>query len=276
MAIRFLSPWFKNKKQKRRPQIFDGMTKNLFEGDEFGNYILQFKDQIESEDFQIHPFPGKGAIANRFSELIMQRLEDAQVQTHLIKRLNMTEQLIKPVEPFPFTVSTHNIASGTFASRLGLADLSALSRPVVEFNIKLRHDESRTIAGIHIDALNWARQHEMDYLYFIIGRVNDLLIGQFQALGLRLLNFTVEFGRHYKANAPEDTLILLSDELSPECVTVQDIESGDVLNLFIKNDINYTLNISNYLEIAKRFKAIPPEASSDTGSGATISFLTKN
>lgn len=275
MAISFLSPWLKGRKQQRRRQIFDGVTKSLFESDESGNYILHFKDQIESKDFEIHSFPGKGSIANRFSELMMQRLEEAQVATHFIRRLNMSEQLVKPVETFPFTVSTHNVATGTFASRLGLTDLSILSRPVVEFNVKLRHNESKTIAGIHIDALNWTRQHEVDYIYFVIGRINDLLIGQLQALGLRLLNFTVEFGRHYNSSSQEDNLIILSDELSPECFTVQDIITNKIIHLFTKKDQGYILDIPNYLAITQRFGLIP-EISKDFSSFETISFPTKN
>lgn len=261
MAISFLSPWFDSKKKIRRPQIFEGMTKNLFQGEDPGTYVLHFKDFIESKDYEIHSFPGRGVIANRFSEMMMLRLEDTHVATHFVKNLNMSEQLIKSIEMLPFRVVVHNQAIGDFAARLGIEEFSILERPIIEFQMKLRHQKDKIITAMHLDALNWARQYEIDYLYFIAGRVNDNLLGQFQSLGLRLLSFSLEFGRQYRSHGAEDTLILLADELSPENFLVQDVATKAILNIFDEDETGFTLNIKNYLEIAKRFGIIPSSVS---------------
>lgn len=275
MAISFLSPWFDSKKKIRRPQIFEGLTKNLFQGDEPGTYVFHFKDCIESKDYELHPFPGRGAIANRFSELIMTRLEDVHVPTHFIKNLNMTEQLIKSIEMLPFRVVVHNQAVGDFAMRLGIDEFSILERPVIEFQIKLRHQKDKIITAMHLDALNWARQYEIDYLYFIAGRINDNLLGQFQSLGLRLLSFSLEFGRQYRSHSAEDTLIILADELSPENFLVQDMATKDILNIFDEDEDGFTLNIGHYLEIAKRFGIIPSSPPGDEQEGPKTVWLSK-
>ncbi|WP_052046007.1 phosphoribosylaminoimidazolesuccinocarboxamide synthase [Candidatus Paracaedibacter symbiosus] len=257
MAIRFLSPWLDHKKKSRRPQIFEGVTKKLFQGADPGTYVLNFKDYIESKDYKIHPFPGKGAMANKFSETMMSRFEEVHVATHFIKRLNMSEQAVKAVEMLPFRVVTHNQAVGDFAARLGIEEFSIMERPVIELHMKLRHQKDKIVTAMHLDALNWVRQHEIDYLYFIVGRINDNLLGQFQGVGLKLLSFSLEFGRDYRANMLEESLILVADELSPENLLVQDVETGKVLTIFEEDETGFTLNIANYLEIAKRFGVIP-------------------
>lgn len=258
MAIRFLAPWFNNKKKTRRPQIFEGLTKSLFQGEDPSTHILQFKDQVELPNYTLEPFPGKGAMANRFSELLMKRLEEVHISTHFIKRLNMSEQLVKPLEMLPFRVVIHNRVVGDLAARLGIAEFSELERPIIEFHMKLRHQKDKIITAMHLDALNWVRQYEIDYLYFVAGRVNDNLLGQFQGLGLRLLSFSVEFGRLYAPHLNEETLLLLADDLAPENFLVQDTTTGNILHIFEEKENGFILNQKNYLDITKRFGLIPP------------------
>lgn len=271
MAIRFLAPWLKSKKRTRRPQVFEGLTKSLFQGEEPGTYTLQFKDQIESPDYVLHPFPGKGAMANRFSELLMKRLEEVRVSTHFLRSVNMYEQVVKSLEMLPFRVVIHNKVVGDLALRLGIPEFSELERPIIEFHMKLRHDRDKVITAMHLDALNWVRQYEIDYLYFIAGRINDNLVGQFQGVGLRLLNVNLEFGRHYMPNGLEETLLLLADDLAPENFLVQDIATGNILTIFEQNDGQVTVNTANYLEIARRFGMVPLSAS-EGGQEETLMF----
>jgi phosphoribosylaminoimidazole-succinocarboxamide synthase len=271
MAIRFLAPWLKSKKRTRRPQVFEGLTKSLFQGEEPGTYTLQFKDQIESPDYVLHSFPGKGAMANRFSELLMKRLEEVRVSTHFLRSVNMCEQVVKSLEMLPFRVVIHNKVVGNLALRLGIPEFSELERPIIEFHMKLRHDRDKVITAMHLDALNWVRQYEIDYLYFIAGRINDNLVGQFQGVGLRLLNVNLEFGRHYVPNGGEETLLLLADDLAPENFLVQDIATGNILTIFEQNNGQFTVNNVNYLEIARRFGMVPL-STSEAGQEETLMF----
>ena len=67
------------------------------------NLVIQhFKDDATAFNNQKKAtVEGKGVLNNRISEHILQNLNQVGIKTHLIKRLNMREQLIKLVEIIP-------------------------------------------------------------------------------------------------------------------------------------------------------------------------------
>ena len=81
-------------RQTRRKELFNGRTKILFDGPEPGTLVLYFKDSLDQKE-DLEASSAHGALNNRFSELLMQRLNQIGVETHLIKRLNMREQLVR-------------------------------------------------------------------------------------------------------------------------------------------------------------------------------------
>ena len=62
---------------------------------------------------------GKGVLNNRISEHILNNLNQVGIKTHLVKRLNMREQLIKLVEIIPIEVIVRNIATGSLTKDSG-------------------------------------------------------------------------------------------------------------------------------------------------------------
>ena len=79
---------------------------------------------------------GKGVLNNRISEHILANLNQVGIKTHLIKRINMREQLIKLVEIIPIEVIVRNIATGSLTKRLGVTDGTILEKPLIEFCYK--------------------------------------------------------------------------------------------------------------------------------------------
>ena len=71
---------------------------------------------------------GKGVLNNRISEHILNNLNQVGIKTHLVKRLNMREQLIKLVEIIPIEVIVRNIATGSLTKRLGVTDGTVLRK----------------------------------------------------------------------------------------------------------------------------------------------------
>ena len=65
---------------------------------------------------------GKGILNNRISEYILSSLKDVGIENHLIKRLNMREQLIDLVDIFSIEFVIRNIATGSLTKRLGIED----------------------------------------------------------------------------------------------------------------------------------------------------------
>ena len=62
---------------------------------------------------------GKGILNNRISEYILTYLGQIGIKNHLIKRINMREQLIKYVNIIPIEFIVRNIATGSLTKRLG-------------------------------------------------------------------------------------------------------------------------------------------------------------
>jgi phosphoribosylaminoimidazole-succinocarboxamide synthase len=226
MAIGFRSLFSREKQAPRRRQVFQGSRKTLFDGPEPGTFVLQFKDDVSIVGMDPLVVEGKGAINNRVSALLMSRLNDLGINTHLIRRLNMREQLVCAAEIIPVRVSVHNVAVDHFAERLGLELNQFLPKPIVEFSYHSRDLGYPVISAQHIEALDWLRLDEIDEIVAISQRINDFLSGHFFAMGLRLLNFTLEFGRLYRGDYFEDSQIILIDELTQDTCSLMDVASG--------------------------------------------------
>ncbi len=148
---------------------------------------------------------------NRISEYIFSRLGDIGVPTHFIKRLNMREQLIREVEIVPLEVVVRNVAAGSLATRLGLEEGTALPRSIIEFYYKADALNDPMVSEEHITAFGWATPQEIDEIMQLALRINDFLVGLFLGIGIRLVDFKVEFGRLWDN---EQMRIVLADEIS--------------------------------------------------------------
>ena len=138
-------------------KLYEGKAKILYETKEKGLAIQHFKDDATAFNNQKKAnVEGKGVLNNRISEHILQNLNQAVIKTHLIKRLNMREQLVKLVEIIPIEVIIRNIATGSLTKRLGIADGTVLEKPLLEFSYKIDELGDPLVAKEHILAFNWA------------------------------------------------------------------------------------------------------------------------
>jgi phosphoribosylaminoimidazole-succinocarboxamide synthase len=212
----------------RRKQIYEGKAKILFEGPEPGTLIQYFKDDATAFNNQKRAvLEGKGVLNNRISEFIMVGLDRIGVPTHFIRRLNMREQLVRHVEIIPLEVVVRNVAAGSIAKRLGLDDGSALPRSIIEFYYKNDGLGDPMVAEEHITAFNWATPQEIDDMMALALRINDFLSGLFAGVGIKLVDFKVEFGRQYEG---EMVRLVVADEISPDSCRLWDMASGDIMD----------------------------------------------
>ena len=118
-------------------KLYEGKAKIIYETKEKGLAIQHFKDDATAFNNQKKAtVEGKGVLNNRISEHILQNLGQVGIKNHLIKRLNMREQLIKLVEIIPIEFVVRNIATGSLVKRLGIEEGKILSRPIIEFYLK--------------------------------------------------------------------------------------------------------------------------------------------
>src|SRR3954451_22259796 len=180
----------------RRRQIYEGKAKILYEGPEPGTLIQYFKDDATAFNAQKRgTISGKGVLNNRISEHIFTLLGTIGIPTHFIRRLNMREQLIRQVEIIPIEVVVRNVAAGTLSQRLGIEEGTPLPRAIIEYYYKDDALGDPMIADEHIACFGWASQEEMNDIADMAVRVNDFLCGLFAAIGIRLVDFKLEFGR---------------------------------------------------------------------------------
>ena len=181
---------------KKGKKLYEGKAKILYAGPEAGTAIQHFKDHATAFNNQKQStIEGKGILNNRISEHILSNLNGVGIETHLIKRINMREQLIKLVEIIPIEFVVRNIATGSLTKRLGIEDGTVLEKPLIEFCYKNDELNDPLVAREHIYAFDWASAEELDFIVPQCLRINDFMQGMFKSVGIKLVDFKLEFGR---------------------------------------------------------------------------------
>lgn len=248
----------------RRKVLYEGKAKIIYEGTEPGTYIQYFKDDATAGNgAKKDTLAGKGVLNNRISAHIMTKLEGIGVPTHFLKCLNMREQLVRQVEIIPLEVVVRNIAAGSLAKRLGLKEGTYLPNPIVEFFYKKDELDDPMVNEQHIITFGWADPYELEEMIGQAYRVNDFLTGLFAGIGLKLVDFKLEFGRLW--GEYDELYIILADEISPDNCRLWDAETDEKLD---KDRFRQDLGnvVESYQEIAKRLGLIPETGIIEGGS----------
>ena len=234
---------------KKGKKLYEGKAKIVYAGPDKGTAIQHFKDHATAfNNLKKSTIEGKGVLNNRISEHILKNLEQIGIKTHLIKRINMREQLIRLVEIIPIEFIIRNIATGSLTKRLGIKDGTVLEKPLLEFCYKNDELGDPLIAREHIYAFNWASVIQLDYITEQCHRINDFMQGMFRGIGIKLVDFKLEFGT-------VNGKIILADEISPDTCRLWDIKSDEKLDKdrFRKNLGNL---IPAYEEVARRLNIL--------------------
>lgn len=249
------------KKMPQRRKIYEGKAKVLFEGPEPGTIVQHFKDDATAFNNQKHGIiTGKGVLNNRISEYLMLRIAETGIPTHFIRRLNMREQLVHEVEIIPVEVVTRNIAAGSICKRFGLEEGSPLPRSIVEYYYKSDDLGDPLISDEHISAFGWATTQEVEDMLSMSLRINDFLSGLFLGIGLRLIDFKLEFGRFYQ---DDQVRILLADEITPDGCRLWDAKTNEKMDKDrFRRDLGGVEEA--YQEVARRLGITPEASQQDT------------
>ena len=241
---------------KKGKKLYEGKTKILYAAPEKGTAIQHFKDDATAFNNQKKStIEGKGILNNRISEHILSSLNQVGIETHLIKRINMREQLVRLVEIIPIEFVVRNIATGSLTKRLGIEEGTVLERPLIEFNYKNDELNDPLIAREHIYAFGWATPIEINKITDQCLRINDFMQGMFKGVGIKLVDFKLEFGR---LNQNGKKKIVLADEISPDTCRLWDVTSEEKLDKdrFRKNLGNL---LEAYQEVARRLNILHEE-----------------
>jgi phosphoribosylaminoimidazole-succinocarboxamide synthase len=234
---------------KKGKKLYEGKAKILYATDDKNLVIQYFKDDATAfNNLKKSTIEGKGVLNNRISEHILTNLGQIGIKNHLVKRLNMREQIIKLVEIIPIEFIIRNVATGSITKRLSIEDGTVLKQPLLEYCLKDDKLGDPLIAEEHILAFDWATKQELEKIKKMILRINDFMIGMFRGVGIKLIDFKLEFGR---LKTDEKTEVILADEISPDTCRLWDLITDKKLD---KDRFRKNLGdlIPAYTEVAKR------------------------
>ena len=241
---------------KKGKKIYEGKAKIIFASAEKNLVIQHFKDDATAYNNQKRDIiEGKGILNNRISEHILSSLKDIGIENHLIKRLNMREQLIDLVDIVPIEFVLRNIVTGSLVKRLGIEDGTVLNKPLIEFCYKNDDLGDPIVAREHIYAFGWASALELDLITEQCFRINDFLQGMFKSIGIKLVDFKLEFGKR-----KSDGKIILADEISPDTCRFWDSDTDKKLD---KDRFRKDLGniVEAYQEVARRLGILHEQSS---------------
>ena len=195
---------------EKRRMFYEGKAKKLYETDNPDLVIQEFKDDATAFNAQKRgTIQEKGIVNNKISARLFEILEHKGVETHFVKLLSDRDMLCKKLQIIQIEVTIRNITAGGMSKLLGIEEGIVLKEPVYEYHYKSDALEDPLINEYHIRAINLATDAELEIVKARSFQVNEALKAFFGDLGLDLVDFKLEFGRHKGK-------ILLGDEISPD------------------------------------------------------------
>jgi phosphoribosylaminoimidazole-succinocarboxamide synthase len=256
-------------------KLYEGKAKIIYETNDQDLIIQHFKDDATAFNAEKKAnIEGKGVLNNRISEYILNSLGQCGDKTNLIKRLNMREQLIKKAEIVPIEFIVRNIATGSLSKRLGVTEGTILGEPLLEYYLKNDELGDPIIAKEHIFAFEWATKKEVETIDKMSFKINNILQGLFRGVGIKLVDFKIEYGRIWNKNRQANEIIL-ADEISPDTCRLWDVKTEKKLDKDrFRNDLGNI--IEAYQDVARRLGIMPEETNiSEVNFGKTKSIKFK-
>ena len=257
---------------KKGKKLYEGKAKIIYATSDKNLVIQYFKDDATAFNNQKKStIEGKGVLNNRISEHILSNLNQIGIKNHLVKRLNMREQLVKLVDIIPIEFIVRNIATGSLTKRLGIEDGTVLEYPLIEYCLKDDKLGDPNISREHILAFNWLNAIQLDLIDENLKRLNDFLLGLFRGVGIKLVDFKVEFGFTHESGKNH---IILADEISPDTCRLWDTITDKKLD---KDRFRKDLGdlIPAYTEVAKRLGILHEQSNVSAVNVTKLSSIKK-
>ena len=144
-----------------------------------------------------------------------------------------------------------------------------MEKPLLEYCYKKDELNDPLISKEHIFTFGWATEKEIKFIDKLSLRINDILVGMFRAVGIKLVDFKIEYGKAWNKDI-EKNEIVLADEISPDTCRLWDIKTEKKLD---KDRFRKDLGniIQAYQDVARRLGIMPEETNiSEVNFGKTI------
>ena len=207
---------------EKKEQLYEGKAKKVYATDDKNLCIVSYKDDATAfNGLKKGTIVGKGVVNNRMTNMMMRLLEKKGVPTHFVEELSERETLVKKVSIVPLEVIIRNVSAGSFAKRYGVEEGIAFDEPTIEFSYKNDDLGDPLINNYHALALRLATKEEIATIEKYAFKVNEVLKEYFLSLGVKLIDFKLEFGKTNEGK------IVLADEISPDTCRFWEAGSWD-------------------------------------------------
>ena len=206
-------------------QLYEGKAKKVYATENEDYVIVSYKDDATAFDgLKKGTIMGKGVVNNRMSNYLMQILEKEGIKTHFVEELSDRETVVKKVSIVPLEVIIRNISAGSFAKRFGVEEGIVFDEPTIEFSYKNDDLHDTLMNSYHAIALKLATKEEIAQIKAMAFKIDEILKAYFIKLGVKLVDFKLEFGRL------KDGTIVLADEISPDTCRFWDAKTNEKLD----------------------------------------------
>lgn len=204
--------------------LHEGKAKKVFKTDDPDKLLVHYKDDATAFNGKKKgSISNKGKYNNKISNYFFKYLEEKEIPTHYIEEISDRETIVKNVEIVPLEAIVRNVAAGSMARKLGLEEGKTLLHPTTEFSYKDDDLGDPLIADSYATALGITTNEELKIIIDYSLKVNELLKDKLLSIGIKLVDFKLEFGR-YKGK------IILADEISPDTCRFWDAETNKKLD----------------------------------------------
>lgn len=201
---------------ERREELYRGKAKSVYSTDDPDLFVMHFRNDTSAFDgTKVEQLADKGRVNNLFNAFIMEKLAAAGVRSHFVKLLSDTDTLVRKLEMIPVECVVRNVAAGSMCKRLGVEEGRELVPPTFEFFYKSDALHDPMVNDYHILSLGWANAVQIAGMKDLTFRVNEVLRRLFDAAGMILVDYKLEFGVHKGE-------LLLGDEFSPDGCRIWD------------------------------------------------------
>ena len=205
--------------------LYEGKAKRIFETEKDDQVIVYYKDDATAFNGEKKgTIEDKGIMNNEITSIIFKYLQENGIPTHYISTISEREQLVKKVSIIPLEVIVRNVAAGSFSKRLGVPEGQSLKTTIFEICYKNDDYGDPLINDTHAVALGLSTFEDLKEIYAVTEKINDLLKSFFKKLGLKLIDFKIEFGKDKDGN------ILLADEISPDTCRLWDEKTNEKMD----------------------------------------------
>ena len=205
--------------------MYEGKAKRVYSTPKDHVLRLEFKDSLTAFNaLKKGSFEQKGKVNRDIASLLFRILKKQGVNSHWLEDQGDHDMLVQSVKIIPLEVVVRNVLAGSTAKKLGMSEGKELAQPLVEFYYKDDALGDPFVSDDQILMMGVSQQKELEELKTAASKINQILLKTFAEVGIRLIDFKVEFGRNHQSE------LLLADEITPDCCRLWDMKTEEKLD----------------------------------------------